>query len=128
MRINDSTQEEIVEKRGTAKGVAQMGWESRGNCRYYYKKVRVGQQVFSKYVGTGLFADLTEVNDLMRRNKGIEERIMQRKHKEQIENFMKLNEQIQEVERLVEAIVQSTLLAEGYHTHHREWRKRRCQK
>ena len=39
-------------------GVAQMGWEQRGNNRYYYKKEREGSRVKSVYVGRGEIAHM----------------------------------------------------------------------
>lgn len=39
-------------------GVAQMGWEQRGNNSYYYKKEREGSRVKSVYVGRGEIAHM----------------------------------------------------------------------
>ena len=35
-----------------------MGWEQRGNNRYYYRKEREGSRVKSVYVGRGEIADM----------------------------------------------------------------------
>ena len=35
-----------------------MGWETRGNGKYYYRKRRIGDKVVSEYVGTGPGAEL----------------------------------------------------------------------
>ncbi|MFN2514559.1 MAG: hypothetical protein ABR568_24515, partial [Pyrinomonadaceae bacterium] len=46
------------EKRGNSERVAQMGWEQRGNNRYYYRKEREGPRVKSVYVGRGEIAQI----------------------------------------------------------------------
>ena len=35
-----------------------MGWETRKGRRYYYQKVRIGGKVSSRYIGTGVLAEL----------------------------------------------------------------------
>jgi hypothetical protein len=102
-----------------------MGWERRGNHDYYYRKERDGSRVKSTYVGRGEMAHMiskfesssAELERLMRAKKSIE---------------------VQEVERMEAAIdravelgrlfTEATLLTAGFHTHHRQWRrKRKCQ-
>jgi predicted negative regulator of RcsB-dependent stress response len=57
-----------------------MGWEQRGNNRYFYRKERDGSQVKSVYVGRGEIAHMisqfesssAELEKLMRTQKSIE--------------------------------------------------------
>jgi hypothetical protein len=44
-----------------------MAWETRGGHQYYYRKKRVGTKVVSEYVGSGLFGQFIELEDLERR-------------------------------------------------------------
>jgi hypothetical protein len=101
-----------------------MGWEKRGSHEYYYRKEREGSRVKSVYVGRGEIAHLisqfesssAELEQLMRARKSIEAH--------DSEKAELLLEQAVELARL---FTQATLLAGGFHTHHRQWRrKRKC--
>lgn len=37
-----------------------MAWETRNGKRYYYRKQRIGNKVVSRYVGTGILAEIAE--------------------------------------------------------------------
>lgn len=91
-------------KRGRAKEVAQqMGWETRGNSRYYYRKRKVAGRVVSEYVGTGLHAARVVAQEAAAREA-------------ELDAFYDLTD----------ALVGAALLNAGYHRHHRgEWRKQR---
>ena len=101
-----------------------MGWEQRGTNSYYYKKERTGWSVRSVYVGHGEVAQMvskfqsssTELEKLMRAKRSIEANELERAE-------ATLDRAIE----LTQLFTQATLLAAGFHTHHRQWRrKRKC--
>lgn len=100
-----------------------MGWESRGNGRYYYTKQRHGQQVVSQYIGTGKFAEaiaaLGRMEQQKRRMEIEEKRLLQRK----LEIDMDMDRQLNEVWQLTRQVLTAVLLLNGYHTHKGQWRK-----
>lgn len=102
-----------------------MGWERRGSHQYYYRKVREGSTVRSMYVGKGEMAHMiatfesssAEVEKLMRAKASIEADALQR-----------IEDTLDRAVDLVHLFTQANLLAAGFHTHHRQWRrKRKCQ-
>ncbi len=109
----------------TAKGVAQVAWERRGNNSYYYRKERDGSRVKSTYVGRGEMAHMiagfesnsAELEKLLRARKSIEDQELER-----------VEVAIDRAVELVQLFTEATLLTAGFHTHRRQWRrKRKCQ-
>lgn len=101
-----------------------MGWEQRGNNQYYYKKEREGSRVKSVYVGCGETAHLiakfesssAEIEKLLRVKKSIEAQEVER-----------IEAAIDRAVELVQLFTDATLLTAGFHTHRRQWRrKRKC--
>lgn len=96
-----------------------MGWEKRGTYQYYYRKERDGSLVKSIYVGRGEIAHLvsqfqassTALEQLAAANKSLESK------KE--ENLLNL------VGELIRLFTQASLLTNGFHTHRRQWRRKR---
>ena len=102
-----------------------MGWERRGNNSYYYKKEREGSRVKSVYVGRGemahmiskLEASSAEVEKLLRVKKSIEAHESER-----------VEAALDRAVELVQLFTEASLLIAGFHTHRRQWRRRRkCQ-
>ena len=102
-----------------------MGWERRGNNSYYYKKEREGSRVKSVYVGRGemahmiskLEASSAEVEKLLRVKKSIEAHESER-----------VEAALDRAVGLVQLFTEASLLIAGFHTHRRQWRRRRkCQ-
>lgn len=99
-----------------------MGWEQRGNNRYYYKKEREGSRVKSVYVGSGETAHLiakfesssAEVERLLRVKKSIEAR-----------ELNKIEDALDRAVELVQLFTEASLLTAGFHTHRRQWRRKR---
>ena len=95
-----------------------MGWETRGNHRYYYEKTRIGDRVLSRYIGDDVRASLAEAwinaNAHERTMRAISRQDIQRDLREYDELFVD-----------VEQIGRFLLLCEGYHQHKYQWRKRR---
>src|SRR4051812_44563010 len=99
-----------------------MGWETRGGREYYYRKEREGSRVRSVYVGGGETARLIAQLEAMRSDEREGKRILSRMEREQLE------EQEAEVTRvcsIVETLTTAALLSTGFHTHRRQWRRRR---
>ena len=99
-----------------------MGWEQRGNNQYYYRKERSGRNVKSNYVGRGEIAHMVaqfesssaEVEKLMRAKKSIE-----------ADELKRIEGTLDRAIELVQLFTQATLLTAGFHTHHRQWRRKR---
>lgn len=99
-----------------------MGWEQRGSNRYYYKKERDGSRVKSVYVGRGEIAHMlstlqsssAEIEHLMRAKKSIEA--------DELENAEAALDRAIELTQL---FTEAELLIAGFHTHHRQWRRKR---
>jgi hypothetical protein len=99
-----------------------MGWETRSGREYYYRKEREGGRVRSVYVGGGETARLIAQLDAMKSDEREGKRILARMEREQ------LQEQETEVTRvcaIVETLTAAALLAAGFHTHKRQWRRKR---
>ena len=101
-----------------------MGWEQRGNNSYYYKKERDGSRVKSTYVGRGEMAHMiskfesssAELENLLRAKKSIEAAELE-----------KVEAALDRAIKLSQLFTEATLLTAGFHTHHRQWRrKRKC--
>ena len=56
-----------------------MGWETRGNRQYYYRKARIGGRVRSEYVGSGDFAQFSAALDDEKREEAARQRELDRR-------------------------------------------------
>lgn len=111
-------------ERSNNSGVAQMGWEQRGNNRYYYKKERQGSTVRSVYVGRGEIADM--ISKLQSNSTDLE-KLMRAKRLIETDKIDHVETTLDRAIELTELFTQATLLVAGFHTHHRQWRrKRKC--
>lgn len=99
-----------------------MGWEQRGADRYYYRKEREGSRVKSIYVGRGEMAHMisqfesssAELEKLMRAKKSMEAN--------ESENA---DAALDRAIDLVRLFTEVSLLEAGFHTHRRQWRRKR---
>jgi predicted secreted protein len=99
-----------------------MGWEKRGNGLYYYRKRRIGDTVVSEYVGRGKLAELIATLDALEQEEREAEREAWRQRQAEI---TATDQVLDEVERVARALTRAYLLADGYHTHKGQWRRRR---
>ena len=98
-----------------------MGWETRGNGRYYYRKRREGRRVVSEYVSSR-FGSLVAMLDEERQAERERQRRAERIEREQTRAMDAVMKQIND---LVAATLNSVLTAEGFHRHKGQWRKKR---
>ena len=99
-----------------------MGWENRGNGRYYYRKVRDGGRVRSEYVGAGLVAEaLAEIDDIGRAAEAHNRATWATTVQAERVN----DEAIAAAGAIAAALTTAVLIAAGYHTHRRQWRRQR---
>lgn len=99
--------------------VAQMGWEKRGAHQYYYRKERDGSRVKSVYVGRGEIANM--ISQFQSDSCLIEQLARQTKAAHEIS----LDRAVLVFEQAIQLLTQAALLAAGFHTHHRQWRRKR---
>jgi hypothetical protein len=99
-----------------------MAWVKKGNREYYYRSRRVGDRVYSEYVGTGFLAELIEEQDQKER---MERELERRREMEKRRAHKRLERQADEVYDLINTMVQAAFLVTGHHTHKRQWRKRK---
>ena len=99
-----------------------MGWEQRGKNSYYYKKERDGSRVRSVYVGRGevaqmiskLQASSTDLEKLMKAQKSLE-----------THEFQRAEVALDRAVEFTQLFTQAALLSAGFHTHKRQWRRKR---
>lgn len=97
-----------------------MGWENRGNRKYYYRKKRVGRRVVSEYMGTEFSASLLSAQDDETRG----ERHLARVRSAQQQNEICILEtNIEHMDTIICDLVRTTLLISGYRPHKGQWRK-----
>lgn len=95
-----------------------MGWERRGSKKYYYVKYRRGGQVVSLYTGAGRVAKALAARAASKRQQ-------RRDAEEAWADYKKVGALLDDIRELTQTLTQATLLAEGYHTHRGQWRKKR---
>lgn len=99
-----------------------MGWEKRGNSKYYYRKKRIGNRVYSIYVGKGEDAEKAYIEDLKNRN------LKRKQYFEATQAILidrKTRKMLAELESAVRKITGSHYEAAGFHKRKGQWRKRR---
>ena len=99
-----------------------MGWEQRGNNRYFYRKERDGSQVKSVFVGRGEIAHM--VAQLQSSSPLLERFARSMKSPQQVQQE-KAEAALEQASDLIELITQASLLSAGFHTHKRQWRRMR---
>ncbi len=95
-----------------------MGWESRGSKKYYYVKYGQDGQVVSLYTGVGRVAEALAARAAGKRQQ-------QREAEEAWAEYKKVGALLDDIRELTQILTQATLLAEGYHTHRGQWKKKR---
>lgn len=99
-----------------------MGWESRGNSRYYYRKQRVGERVVSEYIGFGEFTEVLAVLDELRRTRRQAERQAWRQERD---GDSAVAREVDRLDDYVRVLTRAVLLTTGHHTHRGQWRQQR---
>ena len=99
-----------------------MEWERRGNRRYYYRKRRIGDKVDSEYVGRGPLAELLAEEDECERQSRIAE---QRRKQAARAEVKAIDDELDDYGDMVRTLTRAVLLANGYHPHKGQWRKKR---
>lgn len=115
-----------IAERGMVNGVAQrctkMGWETRGSGTYYYRKVRSGGRVRSEYIGAGFVAEALAELDARGRQAAA---VQRQAWRAEAEAERRTAATLAEVDRMVQTMTAAALIAAGYHTHRRQWRRQR---
>ena len=99
-----------------------MAWEERGNGSYYYRKRRIGGRVVSEYVGRGELAGLVAQLDAIERTG---QRAQRASHAAERASLDVDDEVAETVAALVATLTRGVLVANGFHQHKRQWRRRR---
>jgi hypothetical protein len=95
-----------------------MGWEQRGKNQYYYRKERDGSQVKSVYVGRG---ELAQTVSQFQSTCSIVEKFAQSRN----QDHTKTEKAELVFEQVTQLLTEAVLLTSGFHTHHRQWRRKR---
>ena len=99
-----------------------MGWEQRGNNSYYYKKERNGSRVKSVYVGRG---DIAHMVSKLQSSSADLEKLMRAKKSIEADELERVEATLERAIELTQLFTQAALLSAGFHTHHRQWRRKR---
>jgi hypothetical protein len=99
-----------------------MAWVNRPSGRYYYRNRREGGRVTSEYVGGGYLAEMLAIQDEADRAKRAKSAADWRRT---IEDDRRQLAALAQVDDLVKSAVAAVLIANGYHQHKRQWRRKR---
>lgn len=99
-----------------------MGWETRGNGSYYYRKMRQDGRVVSEYIGAGMVAEALAELDADARGDAAAAR---RAWAKRVQAERRHDAALTEVDDMVRTMTAAVLIAEGFHTHGRQWRRQR---
>jgi hypothetical protein len=103
-----------------------MALERRGNNYYRYKKRRVGNRVVSEYCGGGQAANLQQLLDRANRQDSDQEKESRRRTLEaEKRKQAEMDSELEHFSREAKALLDAIFLINGYHTHERQWRKKR---
>ncbi len=100
-----------------------MGWEERRGRSYYYRKERTGARVRSVYVGSGLTAHFAAKLDATERTEAKQKRRAEQRARQ---SELAKDEELNALGDLVRQVTAAHLLAEGFHRHKRQWRRKRA--
>jgi hypothetical protein len=90
---------------------------------YYTRSRKISGRVVREYVGTGLVGELAAAADAQARAERRSQDARQQAEQERIEAAIAPLEEFYDT---VETLTRASLLAAGYHRHHRgEWRRKR---
>jgi hypothetical protein len=100
-----------------------MAWAVRGKRRYYYRSIRVGGRMTTRYLGSGLAAD-AEASAVEHRHAERAARAQAAQAEQQ--RYTAAAAPLDGLCRLTDLLLKAALLGEGYHQHDRgAWRRRR---
>lgn len=99
-----------------------MGWETRGNREYYYRKEWINGACVSSYIGSGELADLLSQSDELYAAKAERERRLERNKREADKS---LDDELDRISEINRTLVDALFLVNGFHQHKRQWRKSR---
>ena len=99
-----------------------MGWEKRGGHSYYYRKEREGSSVKSVYLGRG---EIAHMISQIQASSPLLERLARAIRSPQQIKCDKADAALEQATDLIHLLTQAALLAAGFHTHHRQWRRKR---
>jgi hypothetical protein len=105
------------------RGNTPMGWERRGDRRYYTRSKKVNGRVVRQYFGTGPIAELAADLDAVR---WLERREERRKWRRSCEEWDEAEELLERLCSNSDRLAALALGAAGYHRHDRgNWRRKR---
>jgi hypothetical protein len=100
-----------------------MAWESRNGRGHYYTRSRREQgRVVREYIGRGQIAELMAEHD---RRDRVDREERRRSDRATRETLVALDSSVATLHEEVEALARVALLADGFHCHKGEWRRRR---
>ena len=100
-----------------------MGWEARGNGRYYFRYRKVDGRVTRQYLGAGAVAEVAAAADALRR---ADRRAAMEARRAEEASWQAALAPLLELSRVADLVARAALLAAGYHQHSRSsWRRKR---
>ena len=98
-----------------------MGWRLISGRPYYYRPRRQGGRVKSDYIPVSVAPLVAQLDAHERERKEMETYLERERRREDRE----LDAQVEQAVAALRMLARAELLAEGFHTHKRQWRQRR---